>query len=73
MKKLKSTKKINRSLAVSIILFLIVAGIALYIVLSKGKVLNVNLVTALEENSQNTITQTIEVESDKEFISLTDK
>ena len=39
-KKLKSPEKINRSLVISIVLFLIVAGIALYIVLSKGKVLN---------------------------------
>jgi hypothetical protein len=71
-KKLKSPEKINRSLIISIILFLIVAGIALYIVLSKGKVLNVNLVE-LSENPAQSITQTIEVETDKNYLSITDK
>ena len=71
-KKLKSPEKINRSLIISIVLFLIVAGIALYIVLSKGKVLNVNLVE-LSENPAQSITQTIEVETDKNYLSITDK
>ncbi len=70
-RKLKSTAKINRSLAISIILFLIVAGIALYIVLNKGRVFNTNLVAVSENNTQS-ITQTIEVEADKKYLSATD-
>ena len=70
-RKLNSTAKINRSLAISIILFLIVAGIALYIVLNKGRVFNTNLV-AVSENNTLSITQTIEVEADKKYLSATD-
>ena len=70
-RKLKSTAKINRSLAISIILFLIVAGIALYILLNKGRVFNTNLVAVSENNTQS-ITQTIEVEADKKYFSATD-
>lgn len=70
-RKLKSTAKINRSLAISIILFLIVAGIALYIVLNKGRIFNTNLVAVSENNTQS-ITQTIEVEADKKYLSATD-
>lgn len=70
-RKLKSTAKINRSLAISIILFFIVAGIALYIVLNKGRVFNTNLVAVSENNTQS-ITQTIEVEADKKYLSATD-
>ena len=70
-RKLKSTAKINRSLAISIILFLIVAGIALYVVLNKGRVFNTNLVAVSENNTQS-ITQTIEVEADKKYLSATD-
>lgn len=70
-RKLKSTAKINRSLAISIILFFIVAGIALYIVLNKGRIFNTNLVAVSENNTQS-ITQTIEVEADKKYLSATD-
>ncbi len=69
-KKLKSTAKINRALASSIIIFLIIAGIALYIILNKGKVFNKNLI-AISENETQSITQTIELETDKKYLSVT--
>ncbi len=74
-KKLKSTKKINRSLLRSFLLFAIVAGIALYIILNRGKVFGRSLVevstdavTKVEE-----IKHSLDITCDKEYLAAPSK
>jgi uncharacterized protein YjdB len=74
-KKLKSKAKINRSLTMTIILFIIVAAIALYIVLNKGVVFGQTLMDLSLKSIAETkeLTHTIEAETEKEYLSAKSK
>lgn len=74
-KKLKSVEKINKSLIRSIIVFVIFAVIALFIILNKGNIFGFSLmqISVPEMLGTEELTQTIEVSVDKEYISVTDK
>ena len=74
-KKLKSTKKINRSLFWSFLVFLIVAGIALFIVLNKGIIGGKSLVEISEEAVKRAteVPHTMRVSCDQEFLAMETK
>ena len=66
-------KKEKDFLLISIISFIVVALIALYLVLNKGHIGSIALVKIGDEAQGEKLTQTIEVSLDKEYISSKDK
>lgn len=60
-------------LFISFIIFVVVAISALLIVLNKGHIGKVSLVNINEEKSEEKLTQTIEVSTEKKYLSLKDK
>lgn len=68
-------KKQDKALVISIVIFVVVAIIALIIVLNKGKIFGKSLVSVEggEDTSIAAGAPVISVESDKEYMSLKDK
>ena len=66
-------KKQDKALIISIVIFVIVAIIALCLVLNKGKVFGKSLVATTESATSKNTTHTIELSTDKDFISFKDK
>lgn len=66
-------KKQDKALIISIVIFVIVAVIALFLVLNKGKVFGKSLVATDEKTTSTNATHTIKLTSDKDFISFKDK
>lgn len=67
-------EKQNKTLIITLIIFIITAVIALCLILNKGKVFGHSLVS-IEENNQeeSKIVHTIELSSEKEYLSVKDK
>lgn len=61
----------KKSLLISIIIFIMVAACALYLVINKGHIANISLVSTEEENveSEEEVPPTVEMELDKKFLS----
>ena len=66
-------KKQDKVLIISIVIFVIVAIIALFLVLNKGKVFGKSLVSIEENDVKSNTTHTIKLKTDKDFISFKDK
>lgn len=66
-------KKQDKVLIISIVIFVIVAIIALFLVLNKGKVFGKSLVSIEENDVKSNTTHTIKLTTDKDFISFKDK
>ena len=71
-KKLKSSKKLTRSLIVWMFLFMAMAAFALYVILSKGSIFNIDLIETTERVVLDK-PQKIEVESDAQYIAVDNK
>lgn len=67
-------EKQNKTLLISAIVFLVVAVIALCLVLNKGKIFGKSLVAISDsEKASKEVTHTVELSSDKEYISAKDE